>query len=100
VAGLTFPIEDLAAILPFPIVTPEAVTEGSFSKIRSFGIDWIPWFAVSGHVATRQNDGIPLDWFIMHHARMTGGTAFIVSTSFEGLHMLTMVHDQSHFFNW
>jgi hypothetical protein len=99
VAGLTFLIQYVTVMLALSIVTTETVTESSLTKIRSLGIDRIPWFTVSRQMATRNDDRIALDGCIMHHARMTGCTPFALSASLEGLHVSAMVHDQSHIFN-
>jgi hypothetical protein len=87
-------------MLALSIVTAETVTEGSITKVRPLGIDRIPRFAVRGQMTPRNDDGIALDGCIMHHARMTSCTPFVLSASLEGLHVLTMVHDQPHFFDW
>src|SRR5262249_3781256 len=75
------------------------VTESSCTKIGSLGMSRVPGLAVGGYMAAWNDDGIALDRFIMHYAGMAGGTPFLLSTSLERLHVLTMAHDQTHLFH-
>ena len=60
----------------------------------------IPRLAVGRYMSAWNDSGIPLDGFTVHDAGMTSRAPFILSPSLERLHMLAMVHDQPHLFDW
>ena len=99
-ASPAFPVYYFPAMLCLPIMAAETVTECPRAKIGAFRMSRIPRLAVGRDMSSWNDNGIPLDGFIMHDAGMTSRTTFSSPTNLKGLHVLAMAHDQPHLVHW
>ena len=81
-------------VLRFAVMTTETVRHGGSAECGAFRMIGIMRLAVFRHMATRNDDRVSLDRFLMHDAGMAGGAALFLSALEKRIHVLAVTHDQ------